>query len=202
MRTVSSGDYPANATEPAGPLAVLSGVASDPWSWSRHVPVSRIDAITEDGMLTDIADMVEVPRRDELLPARNVIPGSVFGWSWCDLVPADPHILFYGEDGALAARLWTHGRTLLHGRVPWYTASRGSDRSSDRQASHHPEWTDRYAAGLRRAKALLTGAALDEGDAAGIDLDCYGLGKERTLDEWIEYSGLDYAARRVRTPWP
>ena len=54
----------------------------------------------------------------------------------------------------------------------------------------------------RRVQALLTGTALPADDAAGQDLDRYGLGDVRALADWTEYSGLDYKNLSVRTPWP
>ena len=53
----------------------------------------------------------------------------------------------------------------------------------------------------RRVQSLLTGTALAD-DPAGQDLDRYGLGDVRTLADWTEYSGLDYARQEVRTEWP
>ena len=54
----------------------------------------------------------------------------------------------------------------------------------------------------RRVQALLDSTALPVDDAAGQDLDRYGLGDVRTLADWTEYSGLDYKSLSVRTPWP
>ena len=36
---------------------------------------------------------------------------------------------------------------------------------------------------------------------AGFDLDVYGLGSVRTLEQWLEYADLDYREGLVKTPW-
>ena len=42
----------------------------------------------------------------------------------------------------------------------------------------------------------------DRKTPSGAELDLYGLGTVRTLADWVEYSGIDYAAQTVRSPWP
>ena len=192
-----------DAIDRAGSRAVINGVFSDPWSWDRHIPVSQIDRI-EAGIVQGQIGMVEPDSGllDELRPARSIIPGSMFGAAWCDEVPTDPHIAGRGDDPAHSARLWTHGRTLWNGRVPWYQDNPYTGRAADRKASEHPDWHEMEAAGLRRVHSLLSGVALEEGDPAGVDLAIYGLGPCGSLADWIEYSGIDYRAGTVRTPWP
>ena len=109
--------------------AVISSYRSSPWAYPGSVPVCRFDRI-EGGIPRGFVDMVDPDsgRLDQLYPARTVLGGAVVGRAWCDTVPADPHILFSGEEPALAARLWTHGRTLWHGRLPWYQADAGGER--------------------------------------------------------------------------
>ena len=78
----------------------------------------------------------------------------------------------------------------------------GGHRPGGQRAYHHPDWPERDAQTYRRVSSLLTGQPLEDGDPASEELDLYGLGTVATLDEWLEYSGLDYRAGVVRTPWP
>ena len=54
-----------------------------------------------------------------------------------------------------------------------------------------PEWGERDALSRRRVQAPLTGEPLPLDDPAGFDLDVYGLDPVRTLEQWLEYAGLD-----------
>ena len=108
--------------------------------------------------------------------------------------------MFGGEEQTLAARLYTSGRDLYAARMPFRTAMAG-ERPPNRPWER-PEWEEMDERSRRRVQALLTGAALPADDAAGQDLDRYGLGDVRTLGDWTEYSGLDYTDQLVRTPWP
>ena len=122
------------------------------------------------------------------------------GRAWCADVPADPHIMFGGEEPAMAARLYTAGRPLYAARMPFRTAKAGEwppNRPWER-----PEWAEMTDRSYRRIQALLTGAALPADDAAGQDLERYGLGDVRTLADWTKYSGIDYKNLSVRAPWP
>lgn len=175
-----------------GDAIVSSNMAADAWSSPGRIPVVRFDRI-EDGIPAGEVEMFLPRRVDEVLPARTVLGGSVVGKAWCVEVPADPHIIFAGEEPAMAARLWTHGRRLWHGRVPWRTATAGEERPSDLAPWHWPEWAELEEASMRRVQALLTGEN-------GLESEGYGLGAG--LDAWTEYSGLDYVAGTVRNPWP
>ena len=182
------------------------GIASanmppDPWSYAGRIPVVRLERFAN-GIPAGHVEMVEPPsgRLSELIPARAVVGGGVVGRAWCADVPADPHIMFGGEEPALAARLYTAGRDLYAARMPFRTA-RAGERPPNRPWER-PEWAEMNDRSYRRVQALLDGTALPVDDAAGHDLDRYGLGDVRTLADWTEYSGLDYKNLSVRTPWP
>ena len=185
----------------AGPSAVISNVSTDPWY--PGIPVSRLDRF-QGGHPTGETETVHPAsgRLDDIVPSRTIWPGAMAGRAWCDEVPADPLILFCGDDATMAARLWTHGRTLWHGRLPWYQALSGSEQQGGQHAWQHPDWSERDELSHRRAQALLTGIPLQDGDPAAEELDRYGLGQRHTLEQWLDHAGLDFAAETVRTPWP
>ena len=184
-----------------GPRGIASAnMMPDPWSYAGRIPVVRLERFTNE-IPAGHVEMIEPPsgRLSELIPSRAVVGGGVVGRAWCADVPADPHIMFGGEEPALAARLYTSGRDLYAARMPFRTAMAG-ERPPNRPWER-PEWAEMNDRSYRRVQALLTGAALAE-DPAGQDLDRYGLGDVRTLAHWTEYSGLDYTKQTVRTPWP
>lgn len=198
------GDWDVSASaivDRVGVKAIVTGVITSPWKGEDRVPVTRFDKMVADTP-TGYSEMVEPSsgRLAEVYPARTVQGAAMVGAAWCAEVPADPHIMFNGDEPTLAARLWTHGYRLLHGRVPWQTRPAG-DRPHMRPWER-PEWKDLHAIGSRRVKALLTGEELPPDDPAAKNLDRYGLGTVRTLAAWYEYSGLDYCAGTVTEAWP
>ena len=140
-------------------------------------------------------------RLDEAHPARTVLACSVMGRAWCEDIPADPHILFAGDEPTMAARLWTHGRSLWHARMPWVTSTPGVERPGGRPWEL-AEWGTRNEVSMRRVRAVLTGDPLAADDPASADLHHYELGASRTLADWLDYAGLDYQAGTVITEWP
>ena len=195
--------YLVELVDQLGSDAIISqGSWSNPWTDADKVPVCELDRM-EGGIPAGHVAMVEPSsgRVDEAYPARTVLGGAIAGRSWCAEVPADPHILFGGEEPCLAARLWTNGRSLTHARLPWYQPIAGEDRPGGR-AWLHPDWAEMDATSQRRVQALLTGSSLPDDDPAGLELEEYGLGSIATLADWLAYSGLDYQAGTVKTPWP
>ena len=181
-----------------GDLAVVSSnMCADPWSAPGRVPVVRFDHIRDAVIPFGEVDLVEPDsgRVAEVYPSRTIMGGSVVGAAWCREVPADPHIVFSGEEPTMAARLWTHGRELWHGRVPWHTSTAGDERPSDLMPWSWPEWDDLDKDSMQRVLALLTGKD-------GKELERYGLGPVATLEEWMGYSGIDYRSGTVKERWP
>ena len=93
-------------------------------------------------------------------------------------------------------RFYTHGRNLLHARVPWQTSVPGGERPSGRPWEL-PEWAERWEISQRRVQALLTDAPLADDGPAGQEQHLFGLGTARTLADWTQYSGIDYTKQTV-----
>lgn len=117
--------------------------------------------------------------------------------------PYDPHLrfLFFGEEIAMAARLWTHGfdfyappRPLLYHR--WSRAGRPSF-IEDAQAFHPQAQRRLRARSFRRIKALLGMERTCDDPDVGPDFDKYHLGAARSLDDFQARVGIDLAACRV-----
>ena len=184
-----------------GPDAIGSNVNhSDPWTARGKVVDRQFDSIDEYLILRGEMSMIEpsTGRLDEALPARSIVPGGMIGAAWCEEVQADPHIYYWGDEATLGVRLWTHGRTLWHVQLPWQTGN----YHPPMRPWERPEWAEKVELSLRRARSLVTGDPLAADDPAGVDMDAFGLGTARTLDDWVEFSGIDYKTGVVRPEWP
>ena len=194
--------------ESAGPRSVISGMYSNPWQLLNRISVGVAEAYCEEGDCEVVCEKGYIRflepisgRMDELIPARTILPSGVMGTSWCMEVPTDPYIIFRGDGWSMAPRLWTSGFDLYGGRVPWYQIKSG-EKSGQKAWERHNDWGSRDADSRRRIEAMITGKELPLEDPAGIDIDLYGLGNKRTIQEWIDYSGLDMPSRTIIYPWP
>ena len=109
-------------------------------------------------------------------------------------VPLDPWLYFHGEEQNLAVRAWTHGWDIWHppdlpvyhlyGRqearpVHW-------DEADDRDRS--VKWWQWHQQAEQRMAELLFEQA---------ELGAYGLGTQRSLDDYAAAFGIDYRNRRI-----
>jgi hypothetical protein len=103
-------------------------------------------------------------------------------------VPYDPHLYFSGEECTLALRMWTHGYNIFHvPDMPLYHQYVGKYRTkvwADKMIEQHTatKWHEFSAAGKQRVRRITTGR----------DLGIYGLGTKRTLQQYVDFSGIDY----------
>lgn len=108
----------------------------------------------------------------------------------------DPVIYFVGEEQTLSVRAWTKGWDIWHpNTVPVYHLykSPGLNPESvhwhETLDSQRPQrYWHRQAQSKQRMRELLY---------FDCELGIYGLGSQRTLVEFAEYSGIDYPARTV-----
>ena len=110
--------------------------------------------------------------------------------------PYDPQIYFLGEEQALAARLFTRGWDIFH--VPGLpifhlyesneSPSRPKHWSQEENAERVHKWDELATLSRQRVDAVLLGH-----DDYGI----YGLGQERTMEEYASFSGIDYKNKTV-----
>ena len=128
------------------------------------------------------------------MPTACFASGFVFGDAdWMRAVPHDPDIYFKDEH-ALAARLWTHGFDLFspHETLIYHYYQR---KESAKPWRDDPNWSDKYKKSLLRLRQLLTPSTLPERDR--IDLGKHGLGRERSLVDYEAYAGVSLSARSI-----
>lgn len=128
------------------------------------------------------------------MPGAFVSANMLFGpSSIIQDVPYDPNIYFFGEEITMAVRLWTHGYNLYHpNRLVIY-----HDWKRDKRPTHfadHRDWTKQNDKAYARVKHLLGTAVCEDAEILK-DLDKYGLGMARTLEQYQEYSGVDFARK-------
>jgi glycosyltransferase involved in cell wall biosynthesis len=129
----------------------------------------------------------------EPIPARFY--SGHFGFSLGSFVhdiPHDPDLYFHGEETSISARAFTHGYDLFHPHIPviWHEYTReGKKRHWD---DHDFSPLDKRS--FRKYKALF---GMDNQDRSEFDFVGFDLGKERTLEEFERYIGLDLRGKRI-----
>jgi hypothetical protein len=110
-------------------------------------------------------------------------------------VPYDPYMYFHGEEQSLSLRAWTSGYNIFHidsvplyhhyndpnfqfykRLTPWSDIETTKKKTSDR-------WHELEDMAKRRLTNLVTGQ----------NLGVYSLGKTRSLEQYTEWSGIDYS---------
>lgn len=112
-------------------------------------------------------------------------------------MPYDPQLYFQGEEQAIALRLFTHGWDLFHPPgMPLFhlyndrkagTGARPMHSDANDEGERKVKWWALEAQSRRRLADL----------AQGRPLGAYGLGNVRTIADFAEFSGIDYAARTL-----
>lgn len=112
-------------------------------------------------------------------------------------LPYDPHLYFHGEEQAYALRLFTHGWDIFHvPGLPVYHLYNHPDSGAPARPMHwdagHDKlrgvtWWEREQRSRRRLADLV----------GGEPLGVYGLGSRRSVADYADFSGIDYAARSI-----
>lgn len=100
-------------------------------------------------------------------------------------VPYDPYLYFHGEEINLTVRAWTHGWDIFHPNqiVCYHEYIRPG---KPRHWEDHPHWWQLDQTAHQRLQQLL-------GEAPGaIDLGLYGLGRQRSLQDYEQFSGVNF----------
>lgn len=113
-------------------------------------------------------------------------PGSIV-----EEVPYDPHLYFTGEEISLGARLWTHGWDIYcpNQVIAYHNYSKQEERP--RHWVDQTDWTELSRRSHRRIRHILKIETSSGGEAL-TEIERYGLGAARTLEEYESLSGLDF----------
>jgi glycosyltransferase involved in cell wall biosynthesis len=159
-----------------------------PWRmvFDRFIPEGAVFFLPE-----DIPDWEKMERP---VPARFYSAHFCFTLGeFSKEVQHNPEYYFHGEEISIAVRAYTHGYDLFHPHkvVIWHEYTR---KGRTKQWDDDKEW------GKRNSHSHLTNRKLfgmDGEKQEGHD-GKYGFGKERTLKEYEEYSGLLFSERAIQ----
>jgi len=106
-------------------------------------------------------------------------------------VKYDPKLYFHGEETSLGVRAFTHGYDVyaLDRPIMWHYYERAGNV---RHWDDDKNWGDLNSESFRRFKALL---GVD--GTATMDFGEYGLGSERSLQDFEHFAGVNFKERRV-----
>lgn len=132
----------------------------------------------------------------EPLPSRFFSAHFAFTTGqFCKEVPHDPHMYFHGEEPSLASRAYTHGYDLYHPHrvIAWHYYTReGNKKHWDDDQS----WVDKNNHSHLRFRVL---HGMEEASPEKTpELDLYGFGNIRTLQDYEKYAGVRYRDRKVQ----
>jgi hypothetical protein len=113
---------------------------------------------------------------------------------WAKEVRYDPYYYFHGEEPSLAARSYTHGYDLFHPNkvIIWHEYTRAG---KVKQWDDDAQWADKNRVSYSRYRALH--GMGDELPDTLTDLEKYGWGTERTLEDYEKYAGVKFSTRQV-----
>jgi len=110
-------------------------------------------------------------------------------------VPYDPYLYFFGEEITMAARLWTHGYDIFYPNaiVMFHDWDRG--KRPTHFVDHAQTWWDMNLLSLGRVRHIM-GTEITTKPEMLAELDKYGLGPVRTLQQYEVFSGVDFVAKQ------
>ena len=144
---------------------------------------------------------------DRPIPGAFIASGFLFGpGSIVSDVPYDPDLYFYGEEVAMSARLWTSGFNIYApNRLLLFHLYKTEQTDQEHSATHwgdHSNWFERNRRSLVRVHTLLNsldrapkklGAKTEDLD----NLERYGLGEQRTLNDYQQWAGVNFIRLEV-----
>ena len=164
-----------------------------------------------DGLMTLIADEENafihsekyenyyVGTKTHIIDSKDPVHGYMIGANFLFLggesveeVPYDPFLYFSGEEHSLALRYYTHGYNIFHvPNIPVYhyygRDYRTTIWSDDKVEQTKPvKWWQLDIRSKKRLKEIVCGKT-----------GTYGLGDQRTVEQYINWSGIDYFSRRL-----
>lgn len=135
---------------------------------------------------------------DHAVPGFHLGAGCLFAsGEIAQCIPYDPSFYFHGEEQGLALRLFTHGWDIFHmPELPVYhlynnAESGAPPRPLHWDAAHEARRSLSWWTLEQRSRARLN--ALASGQIRGV----FGLGNVRTVGDYADFSGIDYARRTL-----
>lgn len=153
------------------------------------------DRFTPEGVIFFLpANIDDFETRIEPIPCRFYSAHFCFTvGDFCKEVQHDPDYYFHGEEISIAVRAYTSGYDLFtpHKLIAWHEYTR---KYRAKHWDDHANWTEKNKDAFIRLRKLL---GID-GAVNDIDFGIYGLGKEKTLEEYEKYSGINFKTRGLQ----
>lgn len=131
---------------------------------------------------------------DSPVPARFYSAGFCFTLGkFCEEVPYDPDLYFYGEEMCMGVRAYTHNYDLFHPHrmLVWHHYTR---EGMPKHWNDHRNWKMRDEVSIIKVKKLLTRSSSNDTR----NPEKYGLGSSRTLRDYEMYAGIHIAGRSMQ----
>ena len=169
--------------------------SNDPGSRVQDVWKLDFDRFTPEGVVFMLpAAMAAANEKTMPVPTRFFSAHFAFTiGNFVKEVPYDPTLYFHGEEITLAVRAYTHGYDLFtpHIIVAWHEYTR---KGRVRHWDENSGWIELNNSSLKLCKKLLgvDGEYFDRYEYQ------YGLGSERTLEDYERYAGIRFKDRSVQ----
>jgi len=158
-----------------------------------HIFTIKPNKFTSDAIVTFTSSGIPVDKAPDT-PIKGVCcsAGFIFGkGDYMKEVPYDPSLYFFGEEISMTVRLWTSGWDFYHPNrlVIYHLWSRGGRRTYSQD--HDDSWW-----ALDRISKERVASILGTGDAYS-DLGIFGLGTKRSLQDYEQFSGIDFNHKKI-----
>ncbi len=168
---------------------------NDPASRVKEVWKLDFDRFTPEGVIFMLpANLENIEQYSLPIPTRFFSAHFAFTFGqFIRDVPYDPNLYFHGEEISMAVRAYTAGYDLFipNQIICWHEYTR---KGRIRHWDENKKWEELNNKSLKRVKQLL---GVDD-DFADYDFGKYGFGNVRTLNDYVEYSGIRFSDRAVQ----
>jgi hypothetical protein len=140
-------------------------------------------------------------------PVRGAFVAAGFIFARGDVikeVPYDPFIYFNEEEVLFSVKLYTHGWDVFSARRQYLYHYYNSGKAEEKRPTHwdnHKGWGKVQDASILRFRHLLNILPTEDANALH-DIDLYSIGKQRSIEDFEAYSGLDFKKRTVNSQAP
>ncbi|MBF0434871.1 MAG: hypothetical protein HQL77_05790 [Magnetococcales bacterium] len=162
------------------------------------IPVMRAGRFDTHGTLIPTAKMIPLERRPaHPIPSPFIGAGFLFApASIIQTVPYDPFLYFHGEEISLSVRLWTWGYDLFTPNDMLVFHDYTTVRERRRHWDDHVHWNQLNQRTVARLHHLLDMQKSTDPDVLQ-QLEHFGLGSVRTLDDYQAFADCDFRKRSI-----
>lgn len=164
------------------------------------IPLMTANMFNHRGLLMPLARALDYSQRPEQpVPSPFISAGFLFGPAAAfNQVPYDPHLYFIGEEISMAVRLWTHGWDVYNPNDVLIYHFYGSQEQRPRHWKDNPQWAEMDKNSGSRLRHLF-GIESSTDTTVLMNVERYGLGTVRTIDEFERYADVNLRQQTIGT---